>query len=128
MQVEGLLNNIPTLFEGTQVQENCMAAATQAAMQTLKVCPCSGPASPTDLCLLPPVGLPCLIPCWVSFAFILLVSSAACLSLADGGKSKSWPSLTWPTVPAWLSPVSCLLRLAYIACCRLAGEARSSSS
>eukprot|EP00891_Asterochloris_glomerata_P005862 jgi/Astpho2/5862/Aster-02364 len=34
--VEDLLNSIPSLFEGNQVQENCMAAATQAAVQTLK--------------------------------------------------------------------------------------------
>ena len=53
MQVEDLLNSIPMLFEGTQVQANCMAAATRAAVQTLKVRPCSGHASPTNVCPLP---------------------------------------------------------------------------
>ena len=77
VQVEDLLNSIPTLFEGTQVQENCMAAATQAAVQTLKVRPCSGPASPTKLCPLPhQLGLPCLTPSWGCSALNLPVSSA----------------------------------------------------
>lgn len=79
MQVEDLLNSIPSLFEGDQVQENCMAAATQAAVQTLKVCPCSGPASPTGLGPLPHnMGLPCLNSFWICFSLILLVSFAAC--------------------------------------------------
>ena len=79
MQVEDLLNSIPTIFEGTQVQENCMAAATQAAVQTLKVSPRSGTASPTGLGSLPHhMGFPCPYPSWTCFALILLVSCAAC--------------------------------------------------